>query len=73
MGIKHYLVSFIHPIFVFAVAQLLGHVRLFATPYTAAHQASLAFTVSWSLLKLMSIESVMPSKHLILCRPLLLF
>ena len=45
---------------------LLSHVRLFATPWTAAHQASLSFTISWSLLKLMSIESVMPSNHLIL-------
>ena len=43
-----------------------------ATPGTAAHQASLSFTVSWSLLKLMSVESVMPSNQLILCRPLLL-
>ena len=43
-----------------------------ATPWTAAHQASLSITNSWSLLKLMSIESVMPSNHLILCRPLLL-
>ena len=43
-----------------------------ATPRTVAHQASLSFTISWSLLKLMSIESVMPSSHLILCRPLLL-
>ena len=43
----------------------------FATPWTATHQASLSFTVSWSLLKLMSIESVMASNHLILCRPLL--
>ena len=42
------------------------------TPWTAACQASLSFTISWSLLKLMSIESVMPSNHLILCRPLLL-
>ena len=41
-------------------------------PWTAAHQASLSITNSWSLLKLMSIESVMPSNHLILCRPLLL-
>ena len=47
-------------------------VRLFATPWTAARQASLSITNSWSLLKLMSIESVMPSSHLILCRPLLL-
>ena len=52
--------------------QSLSHVRLFATPWTAAHQASLSITNSWSLLKLMSIESVMPSSHLILCCPLLL-
>ena len=52
--------------------QLLGCVRLFATPQTAAHQASLFFTVSWSLLKLMSIKSAMPPNHLILCHPLLL-
>ena len=44
----------------------------FATPWTAAHQASLSLTISWSLLKFMSIESVMPSNHLILCYPLLL-
>ena len=52
--------------------QLLGHVWLFATPGTAACQASLSITNSQSLFKLMSIESVMPSNHLILCRPLLL-
>ena len=52
--------------------QLLSHVQLFVTPWTAALQASLSITNSWSLLKLMSIESVMVSKHLILCRPLLL-
>ena len=52
--------------------QLLSHVWLFATPWTAAHQASLSITNSWSSLRLMSIESVMPSSHLILCRPLLL-
>ena len=52
--------------------QLLSHVQLSATPWTVAHQASLSFTISQSLLKLMSIESVMPSNHLILCRPLLL-
>ena len=45
---------------------------LFMTPWTAARQASLSFTTFWSLLKLMSIESVMPPNHLILCRPLLL-
>ena len=54
------------------VVQSLSHVQLFVTPWTAARQASLSFTVSLSLLKLMSIESVMPFKHLILCRPLLL-
>jgi len=48
------------------------HARLFVTPWTAAHQASLSFTISQSLLKLMSIESMMPSNHLILCHPLLL-
>ena len=52
--------------------QLLSHVLLLATPWIAAHQASLSITNSWSLLILMSIESVMPSNHLILCRPLLL-
>ena len=52
--------------------QLLSHVRLFATPWTAACQASLSITNSWSLLKLISIDSVMPSNHLILCHPLLL-
>ena len=52
--------------------QLLSRVRLFATPWTTACQASLSITNSWSLPKLMSIESVMPSNHLILCRPLLL-
>ena len=50
----------------------LSHVRLFETPWTAAHQASLSITSSLSLLKLMSIKSLMPSKYLILCQPLLL-
>ena len=54
------------------VVQFLSHVWLFATPWTAACQASLSFTVSWSLLRLMSIELVMSSNHLILCYPLLL-
>ena len=54
------------------VVQLLSCVQLFATPWTAAHQVSLSFTISQCLLKLMSIESVMPSNHLILCQPLLL-
>ena len=48
------------------VVQSLRHVRLFVTPWTAAHQAFLSFTISWSLLKLMSTESMMPSNHLIL-------
>ena len=52
--------------------QSLSHVTLFVTLWTAAHQASLSITNSWSLLKLMSIELVMPSNHLFLCHPLLL-
>ena len=58
--------------FIFSSVQSLSRVLLFATPWTAACQASLSITNSRSLLKLMSIESVMPSSHLILCRPLLL-
>ena len=54
------------------VVQLLSCVRLFATPWVAAHQASLSFTIFWSLLKLMSIESVMLSNHFILYCPILL-
>ena len=60
MGIRH---SSVHS---------LSCVQLFATPWTAVCQASLSITNSWSLLKLMSIELVMPSNHLILCCPLLL-
>ena len=56
----------------FSSVQSLSHVPLFVTPWTAACQASLSFTISQTLLKLMSIESVMPSNHLILCHPLLL-
>ena len=56
----------------FSSVQSLSCVQLLATPWTAARQASLSNTNSWSLLKLMCIESVMPSNHLILCRPLLL-
>ena len=56
----------------FSSVQSLSRVRLFATPWTAARQASLSITNSWTLLKLMSIESVMPSNSLILCRPILL-
>ena len=54
------------------LVQSLSHVQLFATPWTAAHQPSLSFTISQSLFKLMPIESVMQSNHLILCHPLLL-
>ena len=56
---------------VLSSVQSLSRVRFFVTPWTAARQASLSFTVSQSLPKFMSIESVMPSNHLILCRPLL--
>ena len=63
MSIKCYQISSVQP---------LSHVQLFAAPWTATRQASLSITNSWSLLKLMSIESVMPSSHLILCHPLLL-
>ena len=55
-----------------AVVQSLSHVQLFVTPWTAACQASLSYTISQSLLKLISFELVMPSNHLILCCPLLL-
>ena len=56
----------------FVVVQLLSRVRLFVTAWTAACWASLSFTISWSLLKLMFIKSVMPSNHLVLCCPLFL-
>ena len=56
----------------FSSVQLLSCIQHFATPWTVAHQGSLFFTISWSLLKLMSFESVMPSNHLILCCSLLL-
>ena len=59
-------------VYTFVVVQSLSHVWLFAIQWTIAHQASLSITNSQSLLKLMSIEMVMPSNHLILCRPLLL-
>ena len=55
----------------FSSVQSLSHVWLFVTPWTAAHQTSLSITNYWSLLKLMSITSVMPPNHLILCCPLL--
>ena len=61
-----------HVSVVIVAVQLLSRGWLFVTPWTTAHQASLSFTISRSLLKLMSIESVMPSNHLIICGPLLL-
>ena len=60
------------PLLFISSVQLLSCVQLFVTPWTAAHRASLSITNSLSLLKLMSIESVIPYNHLILCRPLLL-
>ena len=59
-------------VYIIVVAQSLSCVRLFATPWTAAHRASLSFTVSQSLFKIMSTELVMLSNSLILCQPLLL-
>ena len=59
-------------VIVAVAVQALSRVRLFANPWTTAHQAPLSFTISWSLLKLISIESVIPSNHLIPCYPLLL-
>ena len=56
----------------FSLVQWLSHVRLFATPWTAVCEAFLSITNTWNLFKLISIESVMPSNHLILCCPLLL-
>ena len=63
---------FLVHIFLFSSVQLISRVWLFATPWTTAHQASLSITNSWSLPKLTSIDSVIPSNHLILCHPLLL-
>ena len=63
---------YIYLFWLFSSVQSLSHVWLFVTLWTAAHQASLSITNSQSLLKLMSVESVMPSNHLILCHPLLL-
>ena len=57
--------------FISIVVQLHSRGQLLVTPWTAARLGSLSFTISWSLLKLVSMESVMPSNHLILCRPLL--
>ena len=62
----------LHPRMIIIVVPSLTRVQFFLTPWTAACQTSLSFTISWSLLKLMSIESLMPSNHLSLCHPLLL-
>ena len=70
--VRHDWVAFTFTFIQFSSFQLLSHVWPFATPWTAAFQASLSITNSRSLLKLMSIESVMPFDHLILCHPLLL-
>ena len=77
-GQERLLYSFLHlqgvPLFghtIDYVCLLFGHIRLFVTPWTAARQASLSFTISRSLLKFMSIELAMPSNHLILCCPVL--
>ena len=66
----HLTTSFLRQLLAFAVVYLLSRVRLFATPWTGACQASLSITNSWSLLKCMSSQSVMPSNHVILCYPL---
>ena len=63
---------FIHLLYSFSSVQSFSHVQLFVTLWTAARQASPSITNSWSLLKIMSTESVMPSNHFIFCRPLLL-
>ena len=62
----------IRHIHLLVVVKSLSNVRLFATPWTVAHQAPLSFTISQRLLRFMSTKSVMPSNHLILCHPLLL-
>ena len=68
----HGFISVLSILFQFSSVQLLSRVQLSATPWTAAYQASMSFTISQGLLKLLSIDLVMPSKHLILCHPLLL-
>ena len=72
LGIYFLFIAILSVTQIYNSVQLLSRVQLFATPWTAACQASLSNTNSWSLPKLMSIESVMPSNHLTLCRPLLL-
>jgi len=70
--LAHGQISLVQRSSLFSSVPLLSHVQLFAIPWTAAHQASLSITNSRSLLKLMSVESMMPSNHLIFCHPLLL-
>ena len=70
--VKEVMIKMVSAVVTFSSVQLLSRVQLFATPQTAACQASLSITNFQSLLKLMSIKLVMPSNHLILCRPLLL-
>ena len=72
MATLFFKISAVFPIEWFSSVQSLSRVWLSATPWTAARQASLSIANSWSLLRLMAIESVIPSNHLILCRPLLL-
>ena len=67
-----FLQHFWKTITIFVAVQSFSHVRLLVTPWTASHQASLSFTISQCLLKLISIESVMPSNHLVLCSSLFL-
>ena len=69
--VQHFMITTRIMMTTFSSVQSLSRVRLFATPWIAAHQAPLSITNSWSLLKLMPIELAMPSSHLILCRPLL--
>ena len=71
-NIKNSIISKSIKVWMVVAVQSLSHVQLFITPGTATHHASLSFTISWSLLKFMSIESVTLCNHLILCRPLLL-
>ena len=68
----HYHVLPFHSLYLLLLLSHFSCVRLFVTSWNAVCQASLSFTISWSLLKLMSVESVMPSNHLVLCHPLLI-
>ena len=72
LTLHHLDISLFFCLLSFVVVQSLSHVGFFVIPWTAACQTSLSFTISWSLLRLMAIESVMPSNYPILCHPLLL-